>query len=171
MPITKPVLEKYVSENFVETGTASGRASMRALKVGFKKIWTVEKNTNRIKMCKKRFDGIKNINFYTGDSREFLRKVIKQINGSITYWLDAHTNTWSPLLEELDIIKENMNEVPIILIDDVSLFGAYRITKKQVKNKLLEIFPDYKISYEDGKQKNKNGKKKDRKNDLMVAQL
>jgi len=109
MPITREILCKYVSDNFVETGTASGKCSIRALKIGFKKVWTVEKREDRIKMCNKNFNGIKNINFYTGDSRDFLRKVVGQIDGSVTYWLDAHTNTWSPLLEELSIIKANVN--------------------------------------------------------------
>jgi len=64
-----------------------------------------------------------------------------------------------------------MKKVPIILIDDVSLFGAYKITKKEVKNKLLKICPNYKILYEDGKQKNKKKKKQKRKNDIMVATI
>ena len=167
MPITQMVLNNYISDNFIETGTATGGTSLNALQIGFKEIWTVEKCDDRIKICENKFKDKKNIHFYAGDSRKFLKNILQYINGSVTFWLDAHTNSWSPLLEELAIIKENMEIVPIILIDDVSLFGAYKIKKKDVKKRLLNICPDYQISYENGKR----NKGKKRKNDIMVAQI
>jgi len=163
MPIKIETLKKYINKNFVETGTATGNTSLNALSVGFEEIWTTEVDEERIPICKERLNDIDKIHFYTNDSREFLKNVVKNINGPITFWLDAHTNSWSPILEELDIIISNVKETPCILIDDVSLFNSYKVKKKKVKKKLLQICSDYKIYYENG------GGKSSKKKDIMVA--
>ena len=112
------------------------------------------------------------LSFFLGDSGNILYEVIKDIDSPITFWLDGHFSGGStalgseacPILKELDQIKKHPIKTHTILIDDLRVFGTHSfnfITIDQIKEKILEINPNYTFWYENGVIPN----------DVLVAQV
>jgi len=101
-----------------------------------------------------------------GDSAVELKKLLEIIDEPICFWLDAHSGAQQyargdqdvPLLAELDLIKNHHVKEHIIAIDDAHLFGKIQynkdgvitcdysnVTYDRVKEKLLEINPNYDV--------------------------
>lgn len=163
---------------FVETGTYRGRGILQAIEAGFEEIHSFENWDKFYKMARKSFKRHrKQVFLHFGDSATELWGVISKIDRPITFWLDAHDATDpkskpfvknSPLMEELDQIQKHPIKDHIILIDDMDLCGGYMfdyITEDQIKQKILEINPQYKFSYLDG------GDLGRYKNTILVAQV
>ena len=53
--LSKSVLSKYTNDIFVETGTLWGEAVEVAIECGFKKIYTVEIDPDKVKFSQKKF--------------------------------------------------------------------------------------------------------------------
>ena len=53
--LSKSVLSKYKNDIFVETGTLWGEAVEVALECGFKKIYTVEIDPDKVKFSQQKF--------------------------------------------------------------------------------------------------------------------
>jgi hypothetical protein len=92
---------------------------------------------------------------------------IKEINESITFWLDGHYSSgntaydmtqYYPLLKELDAISKHHIKNHTICIDDRRLMKKtdentpdnIGVTENEVIEALLKINPKYKIEYRDG---------------------
>ncbi|MFI4919994.1 MAG: hypothetical protein ACHP65_10620, partial [Legionellales bacterium] len=96
-----------------------------------------------------------NVTILFGDSSSELKKMIEKSFGRILFWLDGHYSgsgtacgdIESPILAELEIIKNEGNYSHCILIDDARLFkGTHGYpTLDRTMSKLLEINPNYKI--------------------------
>lgn len=155
MPITKEILQKYVTNCFFETGTFVGDGVQAALDAGFKKVISIELDEKRFATCKKRFENNPNVFLYLGDVELVLNDILDPINETLTFWLDAHysgagTGTAlgirsDPIFEELDVIKKHKIKNHIILIDDLRLMD-----KNKICNKVMEINTNYQISFEEG---------------------
>ena len=160
MPASKEIFEKYLNPIFIETGTWHGDGVQQALDAGFKTIASFELSLELHHLCLQRFMGIPNVILFQGDSAEELPKFIKHITTPITFWLDGHycgldtamgsKNT--PLLEEIDAIKEHPIKIHTILIDDLrgwtkELRGFDTL---DLIKKILEINPNYVFTLEDG---------------------
>lgn len=169
---SKEVFEKYPNEFFVETGTHTGAGVQKALDAGFVNVRSIELAKHHYMNAKNRFKKNNNVRIYQGDSSRILGKVIEDINTPITFWLDGHYsagdtaqgNTNSPILMELDQIANHPIKTHTILIDDVRCFGTWDfdfVTLDEVVAKILEINPDYIISFEDGYLEN----------DILVAHI
>jgi hypothetical protein len=139
---------------FVETGTYEGGGVKQALKANcFKAIYSIEAHFPAFRNCKQYFAHNKNVHLFHGDSQNGLWNMIKHLNGTITFWLDAHIfppvndgRKNAPLLEELDQIKRHHIKTHTILIDDLSCCGSLAfdyLTLDDLKNKILEINPNY----------------------------
>jgi hypothetical protein len=90
--------------------------------------------------------------------------VIKEINEPITFWLDGHysggnlpTGKYlSPLIQELDAIKQHPIKVHTILIDDIRCWRTMNniyhnnFNVDTLINKIREINPNYNIIFVDG---------------------
>ena len=160
---------------FVETGTFKGEGIQNALKAGFQEIHSLELNKTSIKNSRARFKKKKNIHIYKKDSSFQLWEVISSINEPITFWLDAHNgfpdpsaldqkNT--PLLKELDQIKRHPIKSHTILIDDLHCCNTLLfdfISLDEIIAKVLEINPDYFITFIEG------GNKGEYLNNILVA--
>ena len=124
-------IEEFIKENktliFIETGTFYGTTSEWASKL-FKVVYTIEKDTHFFQAAEKKFNNT-NVNCINGDSSTCLSSILKNIDDTVIFWLDAH---WScedtsgeekecPLLEEISIINK-WNRDCVILIDDASYF-------------------------------------------------
>jgi len=164
-------LLKYFTANkneiFVEGGTSLGWGTATALQSGYQKIYTIELLQNLFEDAQKIFAkeiaaGI--VVSINGDTQTVLGELLKDINKPATFWLDAHfgkkykgEKPRCPLLAELDVIKKHTINTHTLLIDDMRLFGKAAhdfISIDQVKNKILEINPNYQISFLDSNVKN-----------------
>lgn len=102
---------------FIETGTAQGISSKRALK-HYKEVYTMDiaSQVNLGNVINEKYF------FFNEDSRQVLPRILSNIQERCTFWLDAHPNnhdvgTW-PLLEEIMIICRHPIKNHNILIDD-----------------------------------------------------
>jgi len=152
---------KFTNYYFVETGTFNGDGVMMALKAKFSEIHSIEIDPVRTKKAKSLFEKLKQVHIWCGDSGVILKDVIKNMNKPITFWLDGHRyppkendgkkNT--ALLAELDQIKQHPIKTHTIIIDDMHYCGTEYFdfaTKEQIVKKVLEINPNYTITYIDG---------------------
>ena len=151
----------FPSSYFVETGTFSGDGVRKALEAGcFKKVFSIDVDLNGVRDCQRKFSRNKNVTIVHGNSRTDLWDIIKDLDGTITFWLDAHIyppvtdgRQNAPLLEELEQIKRHPIKTHTILIDDLSCCGTLSfdyVTLEDLINKIKEINPDYTIKLLDG---------------------
>lgn len=167
------VLEKYVNPIFVETGTADGGGVRVALSVGFNRIYSIEINQDRQLENLERFRGYKEVTLISGDSSEELARIMPLIDDRTTFWLDAHSHkrrhgakVRCPIYEELDIIGLSEIKDHTIMIDDMRVIGkatwGKSVSVDEIISHVLEINPNYKISFEDNTESD---------NDIMVATI
>lgn len=166
---------KFLNHYFIETGTLGGDGIIKALNAGFKEVRSIEFDTNSYQHAQRRFSQYKNVKLWNGSSATDLWNMIQDINKSITFWLDAHIfpprkdgGKNCPLLEELEQIKWHPIKTHTILIDDMHCAGTQAfdyLTKEDLIKKILEINPNYQISYVDG------GDEGEYKNNIMVATI
>jgi hypothetical protein len=151
----KAVAKKYSCNSFIETGTFYGQ-TINAIRKEFKDVLSAELYEPLYEYNKKAFSNIDNVTIYLGDSSSMLTLMIKESTGRILFWLDGHYSgngtacgdIESPILTELDIIKNDGNIDHCILIDDARLFtgtDGYP-TLDETFNKILEINPKYQIA-------------------------
>lgn len=161
---------------FIETGTFEGDSIAKVLQTGlFSEIYSMDIDPIRIQDSSHRFQSYSNVHIMQGDTAKDLKKILQKIDQSATFWLDAHRGSPgspgeknTPLLAELDQIKSHSIKTHTILIDDMhccktTLFDF--LTKEQITQKILEINPDYKISYING------GEHGEYPDNIMVAQV
>jgi hypothetical protein len=147
---------------FIETGSFQGDGIRNALFAGYKEIHSIELAESHYLNCKSSFKYIENVHLYFGDSVEELPRIMENLKESATFWLDAHysgygtdfKNTLTPLLKELEIIKEHPLKNHTILIDDLRCwkrdYPAIQFGLDDLKEKILEINPDYVFSFAQG---------------------
>src|ERR1035437_5376601 len=127
MPITSEILKKYPNTIFIETGSYMGDGIQSALDAGFKIIYSIELSNKWQSYCINRFKNNSKVNIILGESQKVMNNIIKNINNSITFWLDGHYSGphtamgeyESPLIQELHIIGEHSIKTHTILIDDL----------------------------------------------------
>lgn len=169
--LTKDVLHKYISDIFVETGTADGACVQLAIDLGFKTIYSIEIDENLQEKNRIYFTQHKNVILKTGDSIFELSKIIPNLNTKTTFWLDAHFEGKGikgikecPLYEELSAINLSNIKNHNILIDDLRVFGKSKWGTGLIVDKIIQLIkninPKYKIIYEDNLMA---------KNDILVA--
>ena len=160
--LSKEVLSKYPNPYFLETGTANGDCVRLALEMGFSKIFSIEldeslqkENIQKYKL----FVDSGRINLVTGDSLQEISNITPSLDKSTTFWLDAHQDFGPkgvkrcPLYEELSAIKYSNIKTHTILIDDMRMLGQWwgeGISVGELKERILEINPNYKFTFEDG---------------------
>jgi len=154
------VFAKYPNPYFVETGTYLGEGIQRALDAGFPQVYSIELSPKYHQKAQRKFRKKPNVHLVFGDSGVMLKQVIASIHAPITFWLDGHwsagdtakAGSITPLLDELESIRQHPIKTHTIMIDDVRCFGAPfdGVTFEQTVAKLREINPNYTICYEDG---------------------
>ncbi|MBS0605120.1 MAG: hypothetical protein JSS60_08835 [Verrucomicrobia bacterium] len=158
------VFAKYKNNCFVETGSFNGDGIQKALDAGFEYVYSIELSEKYHNICKKRFQHNPNVSLLFGDSAHVLGPLMHEIHEPVTFWLDGHCmlldtakgETMTPLLKELEAIKNHPIKTHTILIDDIRLLGTWildNIPLNAVIAKLKEINPEYTIAYEDGYEK------------------
>jgi hypothetical protein len=141
--------------NFVETGTGPGGGLFHAFKVGFENYYSVDIDSKFYNDCMYVFEEYDNVNLSQGESYDALEIWLKDIDTKCMFWLDAHPNnpgeTSLPnkiLFAELEAIKNHLYKEHTILIDNVPEYFMQSLD--EIKQKLLEINPNYKIELRTG---------------------
>jgi hypothetical protein len=149
--------KRHKNDVFIETGSYVGDGIQQALEAGFSEIISIELSDKYYQHSKKRFESNPNVKVILGDSFKVLPELIFKINKKITFWLDGHYSCddtalgehWSPLIQELDVIKSHNIKEHTIMIDDMRCWEipnqVHGFFKDDIYKKLLEINPDYKF--------------------------
>jgi len=153
---------EYKQRIFVETGCFGGDGIQKALDAGFNVIYSMDISPAFVRDTRHRFRHNPNVHVYLKDSGTQLCEVIANIYEPVTFWLDAHNgfpdpnaidvkNT--PLIEELEQIKQHPIKTHTILIDDMhccdTLLFDY-LSLNDIIQKVLEINPNYTITFVPG---------------------
>lgn len=165
----------YPNYYFVETGTYDGDGIRFALKGNYQEIHSVEIFDDFVNRARINFARYPQVRIWKGDSGKMLYDVIKNMDKPITFWLDGHNGTPSkdgskntPLMEELDQIKQHHIKTHTIIIDDMHCCGTILfdyLTREDIIAKIKEINDDYVISYIPG------GNEGEYPNNIMIAQV
>ena len=165
MSISREVLAKYVRDGdiFIECGSRWGDTLMRAVECGAHAhgceldpmlAGIGEKHVSEA------FNGKKVIDIRCQDSVYYLRSWISTPpNAQLVVFLDAHTETESPVIQELNVIAQWMTKPKTILIDDMRLMPHWKIETGTIYTMLGDM--GYKLSREPGVVPD----------DILVAQL
>lgn len=145
----------YSCDSFIETGAFYGQM-IDAMKDYFHKVLSVELFEPLFLLNQSSFLKYPQVRIYSGDSSCMLQDMLGDARGRFLFWLDGHYSGHgtacgeqvSPILRELDIIKNHSRCDHCILIDDARLFvGADGYPSlEETRAKLLEINPGYTIS-------------------------
>ena len=128
MPIINNLFERYKNtEYFIESGSFLGNGILNAMDAGFKYIISIELSPIYYNQCMVKFGQNNRIHLYLGDTEDLLSEIISKIEEPITFWLDGHNSggntAWgkheSPLMQELEIIKNHSIKTHTIIIDDL----------------------------------------------------
>jgi hypothetical protein len=159
MSATVEIFRKYPHHSiFIETGSYIGDGIQLALDAGFLAVVSIELSEELFHQCEERFKDNSNVILLQGDSATVLPKILEDIRFPVTFWLDSHYSGdgtvmgehYSSLLQELEAIKNHPIKNHIIMIDDVRLWPNWGLNVEMIQQKLLEINPDYKFTFEDG---------------------
>lgn len=131
----KKLAKKYSCSNFIETGTFYGQTVSFASKI-FKSVVSIEIYEPFYKLNDENFKDVNNVSILLGDSLSRLPEAIKLCDERVLFWLDGHYSgegtgigdATSPILGELDVIKDSQLKSAVIVIDDLRLFtgkGGY----------------------------------------------
>ena len=154
-------LEKYPNKYFIETGTYKGGGIRSAYLAGFRNIISIEINEDYYEDLRERFKNTPEVKLVLGNSAEMLHLVLQDINESATIFLDAHRLTAdefieiSPLLKEIEAIKDHHIKTHTIIVDDMhkadsGMADWEGASTPEIIAKLKEINSNYLMEYEDG---------------------
>jgi len=174
-PITiQEIYNETSAKAFFETGFYRGKSFGTALSTGFEVVCSIEllerfAAPGRIEYAAAIAEGKAHI--ISDDSANLGKHLYLIGNRKAVFWLDAHLDngvasaatrpvTASPLLLELDAIAQHERKDHVILIDDLRILegrehnmwgsGNKPLTREVLEKKVLEINPQYVISYLDG---------------------
>jgi hypothetical protein len=144
-------------DSVIETGTYQGNTA-EIFAEHFNNVYTVEKyveqnndycaNESLIDIYKALRAKYKNINFYSGDSASFLQQILsEQPDTRFVILLDAHTHGSSPVIQELNSIRDysNIKDHVIIIDDAIDVGTAGWPDSYTYENAIREINSDYNI--------------------------
>lgn len=154
--------QKIHIQNFVETGTFTGKTTEVALHY-FPTINSFELSQDHYYKACEKFAHHEHIHLHWGDSGSILGSVLPKLHGQTLFWLDAHysgigtafSGCGTPIIEELEAIKSDGNlQNAIIMIDDIRLFdlippresadaGQNFPDMSAIFTKLIEINPNF----------------------------
>ena len=146
---------------FIETGSYVGDGIKNAIFAGYQSIYSIELAEKHYQYCKSYFKYNNAVQLHHGDSVAVLPYILSNLTQSATFWLDAHysggdtafVNTLTPLMKELEFIKQHHIKTHTIIIDDLREWSrdhpAIGFGLEDIKNKILEINPDYVFSFTD----------------------
>ena len=161
--VKKEVLLRYRIPNagWIETGTYLGEtSSFLARNSKSYQVFSLEPSPQLFRFATKKWRKISNLTIINESSETGFENTLKQIKGSVNFWLDGHNSGditylgehFSPIQLELELIKkyrENFKEITVF-IDDVRLFigsdGYPKVSELVQWAESLEL--NWKIEYD-----------------------
>jgi len=171
MPLTREVLQKYVSPVFFETGTSEGEAVSLALECGFKRAYSVECNMIKFGKCQKKFADYPQVSLFFGDSSQCVPDMLSRFSGPATFWLDSHFSyspidpkpiaDSCPVLSEIRAIAKHPDRRDhTIMVDDFRYFRRggipqwNMVDEAGIMSALEQVFGEaFSYTFEDGYEK------------------
>ena len=147
MSISREVLAKYIVKNclFIESGSRWGDSSIRAIELGAGEVWTYESDQLFATLAEMHIadvlrDKAKQVKVNHGDSAKWFSYWNGYSpNRAIVVFLDAHTATHSPVLQELEAMKAWEMRPVTILIDDLSCMAGWGIQFVRIMDALGKL--------------------------------
>jgi hypothetical protein len=145
--------EKFAPPVFIETGTYTGHM-VYAMINKFEEIYSIELDEALAKKAKKKFAGYRHVHILQGESGQILPEILKDVEKSCLFWLDAHFSGGptargeleTPIIQELKcIINHPKKESHILLIDDARCFTGQNDypTLRTLEQFILDNNPDW----------------------------
>jgi hypothetical protein len=118
------------TNHYIETGTYLGEG-IKCVLNNYETIHSIELSEKWAIHNMEQFKMNKNVNVYCGDSKKMLPYLFNNIHEPVTIYLDAHYSGGTtefgeeetPLLYELEVLKNREYDDIIIIIDDCMLLG------------------------------------------------
>ena len=133
---------------FIETGTYFGN-TVESVRDSFEEVISIELSEDLFQKAVRRFNSVNNVRILNGDSAAKLKEALLDTKGKIkVIWLDAHysgegtskANSNTPIIGELQAIRETGTGKDIIMIDDIRMFG--KVADGFLKHEAIEGYPD-----------------------------
>lgn len=109
--------DKFKIKTFLETGTNEAKTTIIMSKI-FDCVHTIEFNEDYFENCKEKLKNYQNVFIHKGSSEKVMDEILKEIEGPIMFFLDAHWNLYCPIFDELKQIKKYNKKDSVILIHD-----------------------------------------------------
>lgn len=163
------LFRKHIPDlQFIETGTFRGQTVGAALRLGFRHVQSIEAVRSFYDDCCTKYSeeiasGL--VKLHYGGSETVLPKIVKKLDISTLYWLDAHRQgreaeikvmSWPLVVETRAICEHRRGTDDVILIDDLRLVGKQGpadnpgVVLKEVIGSLGVAFPDHFVCRVDG---------------------
>lgn len=131
------IIEKYNITTIVETGTFEGKSTVEFAQL-VPKVYGIELSDKFIKETSVRLKkhNVNNVTLVKANSPEGLKQIMPELDVDKTlFFLDAHWNTYWPILDEIDSIEKNKG---IILIHDFKVPNNDELGYDSYKNQPLD---------------------------------
>jgi hypothetical protein len=112
---------KYGLTSFVETGLAQGTSALWAAQL-FGKVISIDIDAQYIARFREMYPN-SGVQLFEGDSGVWMYSIAYIIDQPAMFWLDGHTDDYTPVLVELIAINTSRQR-NVIMIDDWRMFGT-----------------------------------------------
>lgn len=150
------LVKTYKIDTIIETGTWKGR-SAQIFSAMVKNVYTIEISELYYKEATYLNDYI-NIKRILGNSAEVLKEILRRNLGRVLFFLDAHWESYWPLLDELkEIASYDKNKIILCIHDfynphneelGYDEYGGQRLDFEYIKSSIEKIFGiNYSVRY------------------------
>ncbi len=141
----------------VETGTFFG-GTTAAFSYLFDEIHTIEIQESTFLESKQRLKEFPNVHCYLGSSEQVLSQLLPSLDDKrVLFYLDAHWQSYWPLLQEIEEISKTHRDNCIIVIDDFKVpgradipydaYGVHECSLEYIQSQLNKAFSSYLVYY------------------------
>lgn len=135
--IVQKLQELFKLDTFVESGTYLGDTCEVAKKF-FSEVHSIELSKQLYIAANKRFQSDQNVFLYHGDSSEVFPKILPYLNNNVLFYLDGHYSghvtargkSETPIIQELEAVRDSKIKDAVILIDDIRGFQKSKNPQK-----------------------------------------
>lgn len=147
----------YHINTVIETGTFEGSSTV-LFSILFNKVYTIDNSVDFHQKAKENLKIFSNIQCCLGSSEKVLKSILPfHSSEPVLFYLDAHWESYWPLLDELKEIAVTHKDNCIIVIDDIKVparddilydrYENHECSYEYVKSQLDKVFTEYTIQY------------------------
>jgi len=160
--------DAYAIDAVVETGTCQGCSTVFFAQC-FDQVHTIEISRDSCSKASHKLQKYSNVQCHLGSSEKVLKEILPSLEGKrILFYLDAHWDSYWPLLDELNEISKTHKDNCVIVIDDVQVpgrldidwdgYGGNICCYDYFKPGLEQVFSEYSSHYLIPKHRSSHGK-------------